>query len=69
MDSLTLPPIALSALPERTKDFILGVAGASEVPPQEAIKRVLNRAAAPFDPAPAAPVIGSTEDAMPAVAA
>jgi hypothetical protein len=47
---LALPPIALDSLPERTKDFILGICNGSDLTPEEAVRRVLNQAALPVSP-------------------
>jgi len=51
---LALPPIALDSLPERTKDFILGICNGSDLTPEEAVRRVLNQAALPYAPEPVA---------------
>ena len=44
--NLTLPPIALSALPERTKDFLIALCNQENIAPEEALKRTLDLAAA-----------------------
>jgi hypothetical protein len=46
--ALSLPPIALDSLPERTKDYILGICNGSDLTPEQAVRRVLNQAARPF---------------------
>ena len=42
---LSLPPIALDELPEGTKDFLLAKANRDGVPPMQALKDTLDRAA------------------------
>lgn len=46
--ALSLPPIALDSLPEKTKDYILGICNGSDLTPEQAVRRVLNQAARPF---------------------
>lgn len=57
---MTLPPIPLAALPERTKDYILGLCNGSGLTPEQAVKRVLDRAAGACPP-PAVPAPTSSE--------
>jgi hypothetical protein len=51
---LTLPPIRLDDLPEKTKDFILAFCNQHNVTPREAMKQTLDLAAerAGFKPGP-----------------
>lgn len=42
---MTLPPIALADLPERTKDFILAFCNQHHCTPEEAMKQTLDLAA------------------------
>lgn len=42
---MTLPPIALVDLPERTKDFLIALGNRDNVTVAEAIKRVLSASA------------------------
>lgn len=44
--TLSLPPIALAQLPERTKDFLLALCNQEHCSPEEALKLTLDRAAA-----------------------
>lgn len=59
---LALPPIPLAALPERTKDYILGLCNGSGLTPEQAVKRVLDRAAGVCPP-PAVPAGTSESEA------
>jgi len=63
MTKLELPPIALSDLPEATKDYILGLCNGSDLTPEEVVRRVLNNAALPFMPPPAASMPVETSEA------
>ena len=52
-DDLRLPPIDLAELPERTKDYILALCNVTpRMTPKEAIKSVLDNAAADYMPRP-----------------
>lgn len=52
-DDFRLPPIDLSELPERTKDYLLAVCNTTPgMTPKEAIKSVLDNAAADYMPRP-----------------
>lgn len=53
-DHLTLPPISLSELPERTKDYLLALCNQDNIAPAEAMKKTLDLAAmrAGFSPTP-----------------
>lgn len=57
--TMTLPPIALADLPEKTKDFILALCNRDNITPAEAMKQTLDASAAragflplPQDPQP-----------------
>ena len=52
-NKLTLPPISLSELSERTKDFLLALCNQDNIAPAEAMKKTLDLAAmrAGFTPA------------------
>lgn len=43
--TLALPPVPLRRLREKTKDFLLGMASANHMTPEQVIERVLDRAA------------------------
>lgn len=45
-DKLTLPPIRLVDLPERTKDYLLALCNQDHCSPEEAMKKTLDNAAA-----------------------
>lgn len=51
---LTLPPVPLSSLPERTKDFLLALCNQDNSTPTEALLKTLDLAAmrAGFSPTP-----------------
>lgn len=52
-DDLKLPPITLNELPEKTKDYLLALCNASPgMTPRDAIKSVLDNAAADYMPRP-----------------
>lgn len=53
---MTLPPVELSDLPERTKDFLIALCNQENITPAEGLKRVLDTAAqrAGFSPMPPA---------------
>lgn len=44
-NKLSLPPISLSELPERTKDFLLALCNQDNIAPAEAMKKTLDLAA------------------------
>lgn len=50
--TVTLPPIDVAKLPERTKDFLLAVCQQESITPEEAIHRVLNEAVGHLSPDP-----------------
>lgn len=52
-DSLALPPVPLHQLREKTKDYLLGLASAGHMTPEQVIERVLDRAADAQLPPPA----------------
>jgi hypothetical protein len=59
--TLTLPPVPLNKLREKTKDYLLGLASANQMTPEQVIERVLDRAAdAQLPP----PVVNSPEAAQ-----
>lgn len=43
---MTLPPVALSDLSERTKDFLLALCNRDNCSPEQAMKKVLDASAA-----------------------
>ncbi len=51
---MTLPPVDLKDLPERTKDFLIALCNQENITPAEGLKRVLDTAAqrAGFSPMP-----------------
>lgn len=53
-NNLTLPPVSLSELPERTKDYLLALCNQDGIAPAEAMKKILFLAAtrAGFSPTP-----------------
>jgi hypothetical protein len=56
---LRLPPISLSELPEATKDYVIALCNQHRVTPEEALKMILDNAAARSGFAPASPVIAA----------
>ena len=66
---MTLTPIPLAALPERTKDYILGLCNGSGLTPEQAVKRVDDRAAGVCPPPATAPTSPEAQGEKPAMAA
>ena len=52
MSALAVPPIPLSRLPERTKDYLLALANERRCTPVEAVKQTLDAAAESYMPPP-----------------
>lgn len=63
-NKLTLPPISLSDLPERTKDFLIALCNQDNIAPAEAMKRTLDLAAMRAGFAPATPTEGAAVAAL-----
>lgn len=59
-NTLTLPPISLSELPERTKDYLLALCNQDNIAPAEAMKKTLDLAAARAGFSPKTPTEGAT---------
>jgi hypothetical protein len=66
-NKLTLPPISLSELPERTKDYLLALCNQDNIAPAEAMKKTLDLAAMRAGFSPTTPTEGA--GAKPAMAA
>lgn len=61
---LTLPPVPLSSLPERTKDFLLALCNQDNSTPTEALLKTLDLAAARAGFSPKTPTEGAGKLAM-----